>query len=94
MFNGALHSFILSQNQRVITFTRHSVIDVVTTVPVFLFSVFKLLGSMSVSCAIINFKINAIIQMFTVKRRKNNNKKKKKYGLMKLTTSQYLRLLC
>ena len=74
-----------------VTFTRHSVIDVVTTVPVFLFSVFKLLGSMSVGCAMINFKINAIIQMFTVKRRKN---KKKKYGLMKLTTCQYLRLLC
>ena len=79
----------LSQNQRVMTFTRHSVIDVVTTEPVFLFSVFKLLGSMS--CAIINFKINAIIQIFMVKRRKN---KKKKYGLMKLTTCQYLRLLC
>ena len=84
--------FNLSQNQRVVTFTRHSVIDIVTTVPVFLYGVLRLLGFLSVSCSVLNFKINAIIQMYTVWRRKNKNKKK--YSRMSLTTSQYLRLLC
>jgi hypothetical protein len=58
---------------------------------VFLYSVLQLLVSMSVGCAITNFKINAIKQMFTVKKREN---KKSKYGRMKLTTCQHLRLLC
>ena len=92
LFNGTEYMFNLSQNQRVVTFTRHSVIDVVTTVPVFLYGVLRLLGFLSVSCSVLNFKINAIIQMYTVWRRKNKNKKKN--SRMSLTTSQYLRLLC
>ena len=87
MFNGTEFIFNLSQNQRVMTFTRHSVIDVVTTAPVLLYGVFSLLGLLSVNFANLNFKINAIIQMYTVWKRKNKNKNKKNYDRMSLTTS-------
>jgi hypothetical protein len=76
----------------VVTYTHHSIIDFIQIAPVFLFGVFRLLQSMSDRFSEFNFKIDAITKMFTVKKRKN--KKKKKYGRIKLTTSQYLRLLC
>jgi hypothetical protein len=76
----------------VVTYTHHSVIDFIQIAPMFLFGVFRLLRSMSDSFSEFNFKINAINKFFTVKKRKN--KKKKKYGRVKLTTCQYLRLLC
>ena len=93
-FNGSQYGFTLSQNQRVVTYTHQSIMDFIQIAPVFLFTVFKFLRSMSDRFSVFNFKIDAINKLFTVKKRKNRKKNKKKYGSMKLTTSQYLRLLC
>ena len=75
---------------RVVTFTRYSVIEVITITPVFLFTVLNFLRTLTASCSENNFIINALSKSYTVKKRKN---KKKKYGSMRLTPTQHLRLL-
>ena len=79
--------FNFGQNQRVMTFNRYSVIDVVETAPVFLYSVLKLLGFLSVGYASVTFKINTIDQMFSVKKRNQKSKNGPSYW-KELTTCQ------
>jgi hypothetical protein len=83
--------FGLSQNKRLVTFTRYSVIDVLQTAPVFVLLLFRSLKSSSLGISTFNLKLSAINEMFLAKKRNNE---RSKYGRVTLTTCQYLRLLC
>ena len=70
-FNETAYAFIQSQSQRVITFTRYSVIDVIQVAPVLIFSVLRFLQASSSSFSDFNLKFNTINKLFTVKKLKN-----------------------
>ena len=78
---------------RLVTFTHYSVLDVMTTTPVFLFGLLNLLRTIIAGLSSISFKINALSKIYTVKKRKSKKNKKKKYGSMRLTPIQHIRLV-
>jgi hypothetical protein len=70
--------FNLSQNQRKVIFTRYSVLDVLQTAPLLIFTFFRFMSVVSSNFSDFSFKLSIINDMYLTK--------KQNYGRVSLTS--------
>ena len=72
LVNKTIFSFTLSLNQRMVTYTRYSVTNVLQNVPVLLLTILRFMTTSSAGFSRFNFKLTAITNMYSAMVRKDS----------------------
>ena len=89
--NITIFAFTLSLNQRTVTYTRYSLINFLIIVPPLLLTAYRITKAFTAKISNFNFELTIFNRMYRAIRKKDN---KSRQGPVKLTTTQYLRLIC